>query len=45
MCGICLILGGIPIQKHTFEFNFFEAYLCKNNTALNEHIINNKLTL
>jgi hypothetical protein len=40
MCGICFILGGAPIQNHDFtNFNFFQSYLCKNNVALNEHIM------
>ena len=46
MCGICFILGGAPITGHDFtKFNFFQSYLCKNNVALNEHIVENKLLL
>ena len=38
MCGICFIFGGVSIHDHEFAFNFFSAYLSKNNLPLNKHI-------
>lgn len=46
MCGICFILGGVPISSHDFSsFNFFQSYLSKNTVGLNDHILENKLLL
>ena len=45
MCGICFILGGVPIHNHEFAFHFFSAYLASHHIPLPKHIIENKLIL
>lgn len=46
MCGICFVLN-IPVENHSFNFNFFSAYnpSTQENLPLNKHIVQNKLLL
>jgi asparagine synthetase B (glutamine-hydrolysing) len=46
MCGICFILGGLPISSHNFDsFPFFASYLHNSTASLSQHIVESKLLL